>query len=135
MLKLIDEDIQFYQRDFLQYQQDEETFLSDSIVISLYFAYLSQFSFDQREQFLTDWQKNLFAPILPVRSQWNLLEFLLNEKGASQNPFEAQIILLRRSRIERLPFETRIDFLIGQELHSQCHHSRQSTGEKPTCSS
>ncbi|CAF1514427.1 unnamed protein product, partial [Adineta ricciae] len=80
MLQLIDEDIQHWQNEVQQGRLNQQTAITDALQISLYFSYLSQFNVDQRQEFLSQWQTNVLQPSLPVRSDFNLLNMIFNEK-------------------------------------------------------
>ena len=81
MLKLIDNDIQHWQNEVQQAKLNKKTAISDALQVALYFTYLSEFNVDQREQILSNWQKNILQTLLPIRTNFNLLKMILNEKG------------------------------------------------------
>lgn len=81
MLKLIDNDIQHWQNEVQQAKLNKTTAISDALQIALYFTYLSEFNVDQREEILSNRQKNILQNLLPIRTNFNLLNMILNEKG------------------------------------------------------
>lgn len=83
MLELIVNDINYCQNQFHEKQMNQERSLFDSILISSYFSYLSQYSFDQRQQFLDQWKIFFSQTNLSIREQFHLIEILLNQQGFS----------------------------------------------------
>lgn len=81
MLKLIDDDIQHWQQQIQQGELNKKTSITDALLIALYFSYLSQFNIDQRQQLLTQWQNNILQKLLPIRTNFNLLDVINNSKG------------------------------------------------------
>jgi glutaredoxin 2 len=81
MLKLIDDDIHYWEKQIEQGQLNKKTSITDAILTALYFCYLSQFNIDQRQQLLNHWQNDILQKLLPIRTDFNPLEILNNEKG------------------------------------------------------
>lgn len=79
MLQLIEQDIHYWKEQVQQGQSNEKTSFHDSLVLAFYFAFLSQFNIDQRQQLFEHWTKNF----LTIRTNFNLLEILHDEKGLS----------------------------------------------------
>ncbi|UJR29306.1 hypothetical protein I4U23_010520 [Adineta vaga] len=84
MLKLIDNDIHHWQEEVKQAKLNQQTAITDTLQISLYFTYLSQFNIDQRQQFLLQWQKDILQTLLPIRTDFNLLHMIMNEKELNE---------------------------------------------------
>ncbi|CAF1139632.1 unnamed protein product [Adineta steineri] len=80
MLKLIANDISHWQDQLQQGKLNKKTVITDALLISLYFCYLSQFNIDQRQQLLINWQTNILQNILPIRANFNLLDIITDEK-------------------------------------------------------
>ena len=81
MLKLIDDDIQFWKEQVEQNKFNQQTSIHDALLTAIYFCYLSQFNIDQRKQLITQWQNK----ILSTRSNFNPVQLLANEKGLLLN--------------------------------------------------
>ena len=81
MLQLIDQDIQFWKKEVEQGEFNQKTSIADALLIAFYFSFLSQFNIDQREYFLNDWRINILPNLLPIRSDFNLLQIINDEKG------------------------------------------------------
>lgn len=81
MLKLIEDDIRYWQEQVDQGKSSQKTSITDALLISLYFSYLSKFNIDQRVHLLSFWQKNILEKILPLRPSFNLLGIIINQKG------------------------------------------------------
>ena len=81
MLKLIDDDIQFWKEQVEQNEFNQQTSIHDALLTAIYFCYLSQFNIDQRKQLITQWQNK----ILSTRSNFNPVQLLANEKGLLLN--------------------------------------------------
>lgn len=81
MLKLIDDDIQYWQEQVEQGEFNKKTSITDALLTAFYFCYLLQFNIDQRQQLLFNWQTNILEKILPIRPNFNLLDFIINQKG------------------------------------------------------
>jgi hypothetical protein len=77
MLKLIDDDIQFWKEQVEQGKLNQQTSINDALLTAIYFCYLSQFNVDQRRQLIDKWQKSL----LTTRANFNPLQLLSNQKG------------------------------------------------------
>jgi hypothetical protein len=77
MLKLIDDDIQFWKEQVEQGKLNQQTSINDALLTAIYFCYLSQFNVDQRRQLIDKWQKSL----LTARANFNPLQLLSNQKG------------------------------------------------------
>lgn len=84
MLKLIDDDIHYWKEQVEQGKLNKKTSITDALLTSLYFSYLSQFNIDQRQQFLFNWKTNILENILPSRSNFNPLDIIINQKGLSK---------------------------------------------------
>ncbi|CAF3428145.1 unnamed protein product [Rotaria socialis] len=80
MLKLIDDDIQFWQKQVDEGKLNKKTAITDALLASLYFCYLSQFNIDQREKLLLNWQTKILENILPIQSNFNPLNIIINQK-------------------------------------------------------
>ncbi|CAF4961095.1 unnamed protein product, partial [Rotaria sp. Silwood1] len=80
MLKLIDDDIQYWQEQVDQGKSNQKTSFTDALLIALYFSYLSQFNIDQRQQLLFQWQTKIFEKILPIQTDFNPLNIIINQK-------------------------------------------------------
>ena len=74
MLKLIDDDIQFWKEQVEQGKLNQQTSINDVLLTAIY---LSQFNVDQRRQLIDKWQKSL----LTTRANFNPLQLLSNQKG------------------------------------------------------
>jgi len=81
MLKLIDDDIHHWQEQVTQGKLNKKTSITDALLSALYFSYLSQFNIDQRQQLLNNFQKDILQKFLPIRSNFNLLDIITNQKG------------------------------------------------------
>jgi len=81
MLKLIDDDIHHWQEQVEQGQFNKKTSITDALLTALYFSYLSQFNIDQRKLLLNQWQNDILHQLLPIRSNFNPLEIINNQKG------------------------------------------------------
>jgi hypothetical protein len=97
MLKLIDDDIHHWQEQVQQGELNKKTSITDAILTALYFCYLSQFNIDQRQQLLNNWQTNILQKLLPIRSNFNPMDFISDQKG-----FFLLIFLLLK--IEKISF-------------------------------
>ncbi|UJR28892.1 hypothetical protein I4U23_010112 [Adineta vaga] len=84
MLKLIDNDIHHWQEEVKQAKLNQQTAITDTLQIALYFTYLSQFNIDQRQQCLLQWQKDILQTLLPIRTDFNLLHMIMNEKELNE---------------------------------------------------
>ena len=85
MLKLIDDDIHHWEEQVQQGRLNKKTSISDAILTAHYFCYLSPFNIDQRQQLLFNWQTNILEKLLSVRSNFNPLDFVMNQKGLKLN--------------------------------------------------
>lgn len=81
MLKLIDDDIQYWQQQVDQGRSNKNTSIINAVLTALYFCYLSKFNVDQRQQLLTNWQKKMSAENFPIQSNFNPLDIIINQKG------------------------------------------------------
>jgi hypothetical protein len=81
MLKLIDNDIHHWEEQVKQGKLNKKFAITDALQSSLYVCYLSQFNIDQRQQLLSNWQTKILQKILPILSNFNLLDILISEKG------------------------------------------------------
>ncbi|CAF1088574.1 unnamed protein product [Rotaria sordida] len=80
MLKLINDDIEYWQEQVDQGKSNKKTLITDALLIALYFSYLSQFNIDQRQQFLFNWQRKILEKILPIRPYFNPIDIIINQK-------------------------------------------------------
>ena len=78
MLKLIDDDIQFWKEQVEQGKLNQQTSINDALLTAIYFCYLSQFNVDQRRQLIDKWQQK---SLLTTRANFNPLQLLSNPKG------------------------------------------------------
>ena len=81
MLKLIDDDINHWQEQVDQGKLNQKTSITDALLTALYFCYLSQFNIDQRQKLIDFWQTNILQKMLPIRSHFNPLDLITNQKG------------------------------------------------------
>jgi len=81
MLKLIDNDIHHWEKQIEEGELNKKTSITDALLAAIYFCYLSQFNIDQRQQLLNNWQRNILEKILPIRSNFNPLDVISNQKG------------------------------------------------------
>jgi hypothetical protein len=110
MLQLIDDDIHHWKEQVEQGQLNKKTSITDALLAALYICYLSQFNIDQRQQLLLNWQTKILQNLLPIRSNFNILDLIINQKGF----FSSFIYLLLKKKI----FLELNDYLLKQETSS-----------------